>query len=45
MDGVKNHLDSPEERVRLLGMIVAEKLTELVKFTDQKEKLVKMLKY
>ena len=43
MSGVKNHLDSPDEKVRLLGMIVAEELADLVKFADQKEKSVIIL--
>ena len=38
MEGVKNHLESPDTKFRVLGMIVAEKLSELVKVSDQKEK-------
>ena len=40
MDGVKNHLESPDAKTRVLGMIVAENLSDLVKVSEQKEKSV-----
>ena len=40
MEGVKNHLESPDQKIRVIGMIVAEKVADLVKVPGQKEKLV-----